>query len=330
MFEQVLEQSCIHMAWYDALLCPLTSLPNCCKPSKAHEYTGRTARVKDQQPSPLPPKRINLTQESLLDQAHHAPSSGTRLTPQPRTLGRTYTSNPVPLSPLLLLPFELRTHIYELALGGNILNIRRKHGKIGHMRLSSPTTKLYPFMFDGVFKDQPVLGPTQFSTTGLPLLLTCRSIYREAIRLLYASNVFEVSDLTVLIQMVDLPLLLPRRLAEIRHLSVRWVYYGVPRLFPGSDDPPHDWQTWSRFWEIVATQMPGLKKLELRMEYLGRGGEAGVEKDWVKAVMAVRRVKEAVVEIVLRTGPWAGDRCEDVERVVKEAWFQEGKGPSEG
>lgn len=69
--------------------------------------------------------------------------------------------------------------------------------------------------------------------------------------------------------------------------------------------------------------MVGLKKLELRMEYLGRREEVGVEKEWVKAMMGVRRIKEAVVEIVFRTSPWAGDRCEEVERVVKDAWLQQ-------
>ena len=69
--------------------------------------------------------------------------------------------------------------------------------------------------------------------------------------------------------------------------------------------------------------MPGLKKLDLCMEYIGRREEVEVENEWVKIMLGVRRIKEVTVEIVLRTSPWAGDRCEEVERVVKEAWSQE-------
>ena len=69
--------------------------------------------------------------------------------------------------------------------------------------------------------------------------------------------------------------------------------------------------------------MPGLKKLDLWMEYIGRREEVEVENEWVKVMLSVRRIQEVTVEIVLRTSPWAGDRCEEVERRVKEAWSEE-------
>ena len=97
----------------------------------------------------------------------------------------------------------------------------------------------------------------------------------------------------------------------------------------GSAAAPYDWRTWSRFWEIVAMQMPGLKTLELRMEYMGRREEVGVDEEWVKAMMGVRRIKEVTVEIVFRTSPWAGDRCEEVEKAVKKAWLQDRNGSRE-
>lgn len=55
------------------------------------------------------------------------------------------------------------------------------------------------------------------------------------------------------------------------------------------------------------------------MEYLVRREEVGVEKEWAKAMMEVKRLKDVAAEIVFRTSPWAGDRCEKVERVVEEA-----------
>ncbi len=75
--------------------------------------------------------------------------------------------------------------------------------------------------------------------------------------------------------------------------------------------------------------MPGLKTLELRMEYMGRREEVGVDEEWVKAMMGVGRIKEVTVEIVFRTSPWAGDRCEEVEKAVKKAWLRETNGSRE-
>lgn len=75
--------------------------------------------------------------------------------------------------------------------------------------------------------------------------------------------------------------------------------------------------------------MSGLKELELRLEYLGRREEVVAEKAWVKAMMGVRRIKTVTVEIVFRTSPWAGVRCEEVEKMVKDAWIQEGYGTRE-
>lgn len=62
------------------------------------------------------------------------------------------------------------------------------------------------------------------------------------------------------------------------------------------------------------------------MEYMGRREEVGVEAEWVRAMMGVGRIKEVAVEIVFRTSPWAGDRCEEVEKAVKDAWLREGHG----
>lgn len=312
------------MAWSNALLNSLAGLLHCLRPFNHSRDTGKQACVTEQKPSPLHSKRINLTQESLVDQAPDKRSSNNISASKAVSLERTCTQCPAPTSLLLTLPFELRTNIYALALGGNFLTIRRKDRKIGHIRQYEPChTSDLPHRFHSIYEGQYLQHPNQFSTTGLPLLLTCRSIYREAIHLLYTSNTFFISDISILVHWADLSLLPPQRLAAIRHLSVHWVRYSDPGHFCGFTDAPYDWRTWSRFWEIVATCMPGLKKLDLWMEYIGRREENLVEHEWVKAMMGVKRIHMARVEIVLRRSPWAGDRCEEVERVVKEAWSQE-------
>lgn len=322
------------MAWYEALFYPVACLLHRWNPNKAYQHTGttgETSRVKDPQPNPLPSKRINLTQESLVAEAHHAQPPNSISSPQPSSLENIYPPAPAPLSPLLRLPFELRTYIYELALGGNILNVRHKHGKITHVSLSNPdpATDPPPLFLDLLCEPYPIPPWDECSTTGLPLLLTCRAIYRDAIHLLYTCNTFYISDLSVLVRWADMPLLRPQRLAEIRHLSVCWMYYSDPEHFLGFAAAQYDWRTWSRFWDIVARHMVGLKKLELRMEFVGGREAVGVEKEWVKVMLGVRRIKEVTVEIVLRTSSWSGDRCEEVEKTVKDAWLQEGHGPRE-
>lgn len=317
------------MAWYESFATFFISLFRC---RKAHNYTGEAARMEQQNPRSLPLQRINLTQETLVDQAPHSClgySSSSAFTLQRSSLERKSTSVPAPFPPLLSLPFELRTYIYELVLGGNFLNISvLRYRRRSHTSTHCSVTGRPPLSIQRSAEASDT-GPTQSSITSLPLLLTCRSIYREAIYVLYTSNTFHFSDLSILIHWADLPLLRPQRLAEIRHLSVGWTYYSDPHHFRGTAAAPYDWKTWSRFWEIVATHLPGLRKLELRMEYVGRWHEIGLENDWVKAMLGVRRIKNAVVEIVFRNGPWTGVRCEEVERGLKEAWLQEGERHSE-
>lgn len=79
----------------------------------------------------------------------------------------------------------------------------------------------------------------------------------------------------------------------------------------------------------MATRLPGLRRLELRLEYLGSRVGFGVEKDWVKTMMRVRQMKEVVVEILFRADPWTGVRCEEVEREVGKAWLRKEKEPIE-
>ncbi|KAF6219688.1 hypothetical protein HO133_004157 [Letharia lupina] len=84
---------------------------------------------------------------------------------------------------------------------------------------------------------------------------------------------------------------MPQLLAKVRHLCACSVYYSDSEHSRGSTAEPYDWQTWFGLWEILATLMPGLKKLKLKMEYTGRKEEVGVEQGWVEFMVGVKHVK---------------------------------------
>ena len=69
------------------------------------------------------------------EQTHHPELPSSVSMPQEDSVGSANTSQ---CSPLLRLPFELRTHIYELVLGGHHFGIVKEHGKIASMRPTTP------------------------------------------------------------------------------------------------------------------------------------------------------------------------------------------------
>lgn len=135
----------------------------------------------------------------------------------------------------------------------------------------------------------------------LPLLLSCRKIYTEAITVLYGDNRFSLLHLESLISLQET--ILPRRLNAIRYLELGWYFYVPYPLYtrttfqeargpirePMKQYPPYDIATWERVWAILA-QMEGLT--ELRVDLVGRWIEplTREEEGWLlEPAMAVRR-----------------------------------------
>ena len=81
----------------------------------------------------------------------------------------------------------------------------------------------------------------------IALLQTCRQTHAEAIPILYGTNTFAVRNLWELI--VFSRAILPDRLAMVRSLDVKWLYYNLPLVplrstsfwdMPERKWPPYD------------------------------------------------------------------------------------------
>jgi hypothetical protein len=157
------------------------------------------------------------------------------------------------------------------------------------------------------------------------LLRTCRQVYQDAATLLYATNVFDADDLNTFIYWSRT--ILPGRLAAVRALGVSWDIFWPPltkadpsgrytmgavavhrRLALRNSD-----QVWLDFWDIVATKMPGLRDLRVRIgamhpfyAALGTGilfgRERGLRRDvnaeWVQPLLNVRGLETLELDIL--------------------------------
>lgn len=114
----------------------------------------------------------------------------------------------------------------------------------------------------------------------LPLLMTCRRIYTEAMPVLYGENTFSMLHLYSVTSLAET--VLPQRLHTIRKVELGWYFYVPYPLYrrrgksvigqPTTMDecPPYDIATWERVWDILAG-MEGLR--ELRVDLVGRWSE---------------------------------------------------------
>ena len=102
--------------------------------------------------------------------------------------------------------------------------------------------------------------------TKLALLRTCRPIYREAVDLLYGSNVFVFPEASVF---THLPCFaLPQRLSQISHLFLALRTGLDEHTDPGLAMPGDDvWLLEEESYHLIRDYMPGLRTLNLTIEF---------------------------------------------------------------
>lgn len=176
------------------------------------------------------------------------------------------------------LPFEIRHAIYVYALGGDLVHL----------------THTFPLKEMGYHACQwsdPYSH--HYHTAGEPgprnricLLKTCRQIYIEALPVLYSTNTFGLFGAHNLSVFCDFSRTTRKdRLDSIASIHIKCEMDGlVSDVFL---------QEWKQTWEILATQMPGLKDLKVHLTklYFPQLGLA-LDEDWVKPMLKVRGLKK--------------------------------------
>jgi len=268
---------------------------------------------------------------------------------------------PVPLSfdparntqsPLLTLPAELRTQIFNALLGESIIHLdstplgeERREPLFGHKiiprkRVTHTRCSLVDGQYCRCFGWHPVHGTdgsrdedqvwgydrrrARTERIGVALLQTCRQTHAEAIPILYGTNTFAVRNLWDLIDFSRA--ILPDRLAMVTSLDVKWLYYEFSFVHldstsiigsPERKRMPYDDGTWVEFWELVATEMPGLQELRASVDVRIYADHLSVE-GWVAPMLEVSGLRSCTVELMdrdaggwgLSEGPW--ERAEEV------------------
>ena len=167
------------------------------------------------------------------------------------------------------LPLDVRMIIYDLVLGGSTFHVSAgdNHSRIYHFTCQVPDRITQSQIHGQCHKlttQRPSSSPREQHTqaTGLlPLLVTCRQIYSEAINTLYSSHAFEFTQIHTafrfLTRMVPQP-----RLPAIRHFVLKMA---VPRHPHLNNRTKRDWDD---LFKLFSSEMSGLQSLHLTLGML--------------------------------------------------------------
>ncbi|KAH8425733.1 uncharacterized protein LDX57_003479 [Aspergillus melleus] len=244
------------------------------------------------------------------------------------------------------LPAEIRLMIYGYVFGDEAVHLVQVKDKIRHVRCRQPASSIdknrrccpatqarWRLVADGT---NPSIGPgtksdsmlyphthpdltRSLSNSSLTLLRTCRAIYAEAARILYANVTFDVDDLNTFVAFSAG--ISPDSLRAIRRLTVQWSPVWQPMA--GHEQKTsifahtHNDRLWTLFWSRVAA-LRGLEALHLSLD-LGRfsGNPVGglvagkqrlrlaIDEPWVAPLFCVRGLRSFELGITARCDAYA-------------------------
>lgn len=171
---------------------------------------------------------------------------------------------------LSMLPLEIRTIIYDMVLGGMMFHITKNTSDSNSrdFRILSHLCKRPDrineddhFECFDTTSQRPSSAPRRDypQATGLlPLLVTCRRIYSEAIETLYSANAFEFWENRVAFKFLKV-VVPPQRLGCIRHF--RW-NFRIPH-HPNMNSRSQ--KDWSDLFTFFSKETSGLQHLYLKL-----------------------------------------------------------------
>lgn len=190
------------------------------------------------------------------------------------------------------LPLDVRMLIYDLVLGGSTIHVSAgdNHSRIYHFICRVPD-RITQSQIHGqclqLTNQRPSSAPRENypEATGLlPLLVTCRQIYSEAISTLYSSNRFEFTQIHTafrfLARMIPQP-----RLPAIRHLVLKMAVPRHPHLNSRTK------RDWNDLFRLFSAEMSGLQSLYLTLnmlEHVKQTIRDTIDSDgapWIKPMM---------------------------------------------
>lgn len=189
---------------------------------------------------------------------------------------------------------------YEV-FGGEVLHLIQLPKRLGHVRCCSTlgATDVLRRCIPGYRWPVPMTEMAKIKTSSLDLALlqSCRQIYTEAIEIMYATNLFDLDDVSTLLYLSQT--IRPQRFAAIKYLQLKWEFILPPFAIPETKDPtwfPLDDATWETFWHLIETQMPGLLDLTFVVQAQYPKLDWSLDEGWVQPLLRVRGLKEFRLE----------------------------------
>lgn len=217
------------------------------------------------------PKKVSRKRRKLSTSANYAPN--------------------VECALLRRLPVELRLEIYTHVLGENLLHVYHVPGRLAHkccrtQSKESENWRLDPNCCRTSRETNLVSEVLELYSTvvDIALLQTCRQIYVEAIKILYATNTFDINHLQTLIYLSkSVPI---QHFATISTLYVTWKSVSYHSQVNGIED-------WDMFCHVVATKMPGLRHFKLLIcdKYGSLSMPDDPHQDWIEPLLAIRGLR---------------------------------------
>ena len=186
-------------------------------------------------------------------------------------------------SALLALPFELRLEVLNYLIGSRVIyfsenrSIRGSDSVWAYGKLETNVSKLkvrwWPLQESFIEPDTMVtdaqIADTEKPSVVVPLLLSCRQIYHEAIEMLYEGNLFDFDNILTLGDLVEHS---PYAMRHIRRLFVRHIVPSISAY--AAENPPRGLPVAVRssedglvmFLYFVSQVMPQLVSMELSYE----------------------------------------------------------------
>ncbi|KAL8802980.1 MAG: hypothetical protein Q9182_003468 [Xanthomendoza sp. 2 TL-2023] len=245
--------------------------------------------------------------------------------PQPLPNHRERSLSLLPPSPqsdslfLTRLPLEIRQEIYNYIVGGNLIHVVRKGQHLAHVRCKPGWEVDFqrdcrPHASSTCHSAASSMG---FTANGnIALLRTCRQIYSEAVRIMYARNTFDFDhqDLFLLFSRS----LLPQRLMAIRIIHLYCEERGLRWPFLKGGAGP---SAWCLAWQVIRDEMPGLR--HLRVKIVGEQGSSYPSEDlawWVRPMLQVRGLKSFHLEFRAASNNWVefGEGVFEMSRLLEE------------
>jgi hypothetical protein len=167
------------------------------------------------------------------------------------------------------LPLDVRMIIYDLVLGGSTIHVSaaNNNSRIYHFICQAPDRITQSQSHDQCHQlttQRPSSNPReQYSqATGLlPLLVTCRQVYSEAIHTLYSSNAFEFTQIHTAFRFLTRMIPQPR-LPVIRHLVLKMATPRHPLLNSRTK------RDWNDLFHFFSSEISGLQSLHLTLNLL--------------------------------------------------------------